>query len=307
MKISASMVKELRERSGAGMMACKKALVETDGNVEDAMTYLREKGIAKAAKKAGRIAAEGLVSSTIDEDGGVMLELNCETDFAAKGDGFVKLTDKFLSYFVTNTKEEGDVVDMTEAYYNAEIEEMAKSAIATIGENIKPRRFVRFASQDTSTVHSYIHMGGKIGVLIEVAADSKEKSGDAKVQKLANSIAMQVASMNPDCVDIARFPQDKLEKEKSIFTAQVLEMGKPEKMVDRIVEGKLKKLVAENTLLEQDFVMNPDMKVKEYIKSVGQEMESELSVLRFVRFELGEGIEKQESDFAAEVAAQMKS
>ena len=307
MKISASLVKELRERSGAGMMDCKKALVETEGNIDDAMIYLREKGIAKAAKKAGRIAAEGLVSSQIDDKGGVMLELNCETDFAAKGESFMKLTDEMVTYFSQNAKEESSIVDMTDSYYDATVEEMAKSAIATIGENIKPRRFVRFTAQDNSSVHSYIHMGGKIGVLIEVAADSKEKSSDAKVKEMAASIAMQVASMNPDCVDVDSFPKDKLEAEKSIYVTQVLEMGKPENMVDRIVGGKLKKFVAANTLLEQDFVMDSDMKVKDFVKSVAKEIGTELEVVRFVRFELGEGIEKQETDFAAEVAAQMNS
>ena len=309
MKISASLVKELRERSGAGMMNCKNALVETDGDMEAAMIYLREKGIAKAAKKAGRIAAEGLVSSQLTATGGLMLELNCETDFAAKGEQFIKLTDEMVTYFSENSKEESAVIDMTDAFYNATVEEMSKTAIATIGENIKPRRFVRFTAQKNSTVHSYIHMGGKIGVLIEVEASSKEKSADSKVKTMASKIAMQVASMNPDCVDIDHFPKDKLEAEKSIFTTQVLEMGKPEKMVERIVEGKLKKFVAANTLLEQDFVIavEAEMKVKDYVKSIAKELETELKVLRFIRFELGEGIEKEETDFAAEVAAQMKS
>ncbi|MCK5808158.1 elongation factor Ts [bacterium] len=307
MKISASLVKELRERSGAGMMDCKKSLVETEGNIEDAMIYLREKGIAKAAKKAGRIAAEGLVSSQVDDKGGIMLELNCETDFAAKGESFMKLTDEMLTYFSAHVPEDSTVVDMTDTFYDTTVEEMAKTAIAKIGENIKPRRFVRFTAQADSSVHSYIHMGGKIGVLIEVAADSKEKSQDEKVKKMANGIAMQIASMNPDCVDIDTFPKEKLAAEKSIYVTQVLEMGKPEKMVERIVEGKIKKFVAANTLLEQDFVMNSDMKVKDFVKSVAKEIDTELKVVRFIRFELGEGIEKEETDFAAEVAAQMNS
>lgn len=306
MEITAGLVKELREKSGVGMMDCKKALMEANGDLDAAMQILKDKGIAKAAKKAGRVAAEGAVLISIEGNKGLMLELNCETDFAAKSDGFKELSQKMLDYFVKNAKEENQVVSMEENFYNAEVETMTKEAVAVIGENIKPRRFVKYEAGEKSLVHSYVHMGGKIGVMLEIEACCADCAKKPEVIEMADGIAMQIASMRPDCVDVDSFPQDKLASEKHAFLAQVLEMGKPQAVAEKIVEGKIQKFISENTLLEQVFVMNNDLKIKDYVKETGKKVGCELKVVRFNRFELGEGIEKKVENFAEEVAAQMK-
>lgn len=306
MEITAGLVKELREKSGVGMMDCKKALMEANGDLDAAMQILKDKGIAKAAKKAGRVAAEGAVLVSIEGNKGLMLELNCETDFAAKSDGFKELSQKMLEYFVKNAKEENQVVSMEENFYNAEVETMTKEAVAVIGENIKPRRFVKYEAGEKSLVHSYVHMGGKIGVMLEIEACCADCAKKPEVIEMADGIAMQIASMRPDCVDVDSFPQDKLASEKHAFLAQVLEMGKPQAVAEKIVEGKIQKFISENTLLEQVFVMNNDLKIKDYVKETGKKVGCELKVVRFNRFELGEGIEKKVENFAEEVAAQMK-
>ena len=306
MEITAGLVKELREKSGVGMMDCKKALMEANGDLDAAMQILKDTGIAKAAKKAGRVAAEGAVLVSIEGNKGLMLELNCETDFAAKSDGFKELSQKMLDYFVKNAKEENQVVSMEENFYNAEVETMTKEAVAVIGENIKPRRFVKYEAGEKSLIHSYVHMGGKIGVMLEIEACCAECAKKPEVVEMADGIAMQIASMRPDCVDVDSFPQDKLASEKHAFLAQVLEMGKPQAVAEKIVEGKIQKFVSENTLLEQVFVMNNDLKIKDYVKETGKKVGCDLKVVRFNRFELGEGIEKKVENFAEEVAAQMK-
>ncbi|MBR4532228.1 elongation factor Ts [bacterium] len=306
MEITAGLVKELREKSGVGMMDCKKALMEANGDLDAAMQILKDKGIAKAAKKASRVAAEGAVLVSIEGNKGLMLELNCETDFAAKSDGFKELSKKMLDYFAKNAKEENQVVSMEENFYNAEVETMTKEAVAVIGENIKPRRFVKYEAGEKSLVHSYVHMGGKIGVMLEIEACCADCAKKPEVVEMADGIAMQIASMRPDCIDESSFPQDKLESERHAALAQVMELGKPQAVAEKIVEGKLKKFIAENTLLEQQFVMNSDLKIKDYIKETGKKVGCELKVVRFNRFELGEGIEKKVENFAEEVAAQMK-
>ncbi|MBR4489249.1 elongation factor Ts [bacterium] len=306
MEITAGLVKELREKSGVGMMDCKKALMEANGDLDAAMQILKDKGIAKAAKKADRVASEGAVLVSIEGNKGLMLELNCETDFAAKSDGFKALSKTMLDYFAKNAKEENQVVSMEENFYNAEVETMTKEAVAVIGENIKPRRFVKYEAGEKSLLHSYVHMGGKIGVMLEIEACCAECANKPEVVEMADGIAMQIASMRPDCIDVDSFPQDKLASEKHAFLAQVLEMGKPQAVAEKIVEGKIQKFVSENTLLEQVFVMNSDLKIKDYIKETGKKVGCELKVVRFNRFELGEGIEKKVENFAEEVAAQMK-
>jgi elongation factor Ts len=306
MEISASLVKELRERSGAGMMDCKKALQEANGNLDDAMQVLKDKGIAKAAKKAGRIASEGAVLSVIENSNGLLLELNCETDFAAKSEGFINLSKTMTAYFMKNATETGKVVSMEENFYNSDVEKLSVEAVAKIGENIRPRRFVKYAGDDNSLIHSYVHMGGKIGVMIEIKATDKNAVSKPEVVEMSDGIAMQIASMNPDCINESEFPADKLESEKHAYLAQVLEMGKPQNIAEKIVEGRLKKFISENTLLEQPFVMNGDIKIKDLVKETGKKVGAELTVVRFHRFELGEGIEKKESNFAEEVAAQLK-
>ncbi len=303
--ITASLVKELRQKSGVGMMDCKKALVEADGDMERAMDILKEKGMAKAAKKSGRIAAEGAVVTEINGKKGLMLEVNCETDFAGKSEDFLNVATELKKYFFENAKEENEVVEMTESY-DEKVEEIVHNAIAKIGENIKPRRFVKYNVSDNSMIHSYVHMGGKIGVMLEVEAEDASVLEKDELKQMADGIAMQIASMNPDCVDVKDFSQEKIAKEKEVFLVQVKEMGKPEKIAEKIVEGKIRKFVSENTLLEQEFVMDSDKKVKDYVKDVAKTLGTKLTIKKFDRFELGEGIEKKEENFAEEVAAQIK-
>jgi len=307
MAITAKMVKELREKSGAGMMDCKKALVKHDGDMEASMTFLKEKGLAAAAKKSGRIASEGVVSAVIAEDlkKGVILELNCETDFTAKNDSFIKLSEDVTKHVLDTSKENGNVVALEESYDDS-VKELVTKAVATIGENIKTRRYAKFEATEKGMVHSYIHMGGKIGVMVEIDSSDSSAVSKPELREMADDISMHVAAMNPACISIDDFPQDKLEAERSVFKTQVMEMGKPENIADKIVEGKVRKFVAENTLLEQVFVKNSDQKVKDFLTETGKKVGAELKIGRFIRFELGEGLEKKEENFAEEVAAQIK-
>jgi len=246
------------------------------------------------------------VLSIIENSNGLLFELNCETDFAAKSEGFKNLSREISGYFMKNASEEGVLVSMEDKFYDANVEKLTTDAVATIGENIKPRRFVKYSGSDSSLIHSYIHMGGKIGVMLEVQSSDKDAVKKPEVVEMSDGIAMQIASMRPDCVDESSFPQDKLESEKRAFLAQVMEMGKPQNIAEKIVEGRIKKFIAENTLLEQAFVMNGDIKVKDLVKETGKKVGAELKIVRFHRFELGEGIEKKENNFAEEVAAQIK-
>ncbi len=304
MDISATKVKELRERTGVGMLDCKNALVETNGDMEAAVLYLREKGLAKAAKKAGRVASEGAVLIRMDGDRkALMLELNCETDFVAKSDAFRDLSEKVLDHFVRHTSEEGGVVNMEDRPYDDTISAIITEAIAKMGENIRPRRFVRYAAKEGAFVHSYLHMGGKIGVLVEIIGDAAALKSPA-VRELADDIAMQIAAMNPVCVSPEEFPPTLIESERAIYQAQVLEMGKPEQMAAKIVEGKIQKFVKENSLLHQPFVKNQNLTVGAHLTAVAKGSGGAVRVSRFIRFELGEGIEKEKKDFVAEVQSQ---
>lgn len=296
MDISAAKIKELRERTGAGMLDCRNALVETKGDMEAAIAYLREKGIAKAAKKAGRVASEGAVLIQMDGDRtGLMLELNCETDFVAKNEEFQSLSRTVLDYFFRHATEEGSVVDMQDRYYDANVETMVTNAIAKIGENIRPRRFIRFRAKEGSFIHSYLHMGGRIGVLVEITG-TPMVLGKPEVREMADDIAMHIAAMNPICVDQKDFPSSLIESERAIYRAQVVEMGKPAAMVEKIVEGKLQKFIKENALLTQMFVKNQDIMVSAYIAEVSRAVGCPLGIARFARFELGEGIEKEKKE-----------
>ncbi|HOW52870.1 MAG TPA: translation elongation factor Ts [bacterium] len=307
MDISAAKVKELRELTGAGMMDCKNALVDAKGDMEAAVTHLREKGLAKAAKKSGRVASEGAVLIRMNGDrAGLMLEFNCETDFVAKNDGFRDLSQLVLDHFDKHAKEEGVLVNMQEKFYDAEIEKLITDAVAKIGENLRPRRFIRYTVKENGFIHSYVHLGGKIGVMIEVAAADKSVLAKPEVREMADDIAMHIAAMNPVCMSPDEFPPSLIESEKAIYRVQVLEMGKPENMVDKIVEGKIRKFISDSTLINQIFVKNQDLTVGNYIKETAKKAGAELKILRFVRFELGEGIEKEKKDFASEVQSQIK-
>ena len=286
MAISASTVKELRERTGAGMMDCKKALTATDGDMQKAIDWLREKGIAKAAKKSGRVAAEGAVAAYVSADRktGVLLEVNCETDFTANNENFRALEKKILEQIAAENPADLDALNDS-VIDGKKVSDLVTEATATIGEKISVRRFVRYQTEGKLT--SYIHMGGKIGVLVDMTGGSDE---------LGKDVAMQIAAANPSAVDRAGVDASELEHEKEVLRKQALEEGKPEKIVEKMVMGRINKYYKEVCLIEQIFVKDSEKTVKDIL---GGE-----KVLKFARYQLGEGIEKKETDFAAEVAAQ---
>ena len=291
MAISASTVKELRERTGAGMMDCKKALTATNGDMQAAIDYLREKGIAKAAKKSGRIAAEGAVAAYVSADGktGVLLEVNCETDFTANNENFRALEKTIIEHIAETKPADLDALN-EEVIDGKKVSDLVTEATATIGEKISIRRFTVYETAGKLT--TYIHMGGKIGVLVDMTGGSDE---------LGKDVAMQIAAANPSAVDRAGVDASELEHEKEILRKQALEEGKPEKIVERMVEGRINKFYKEVCLIEQEFVKSDPSNKKTVKDILGKE-----KVLRFTRYQLGEGIEKKETDFAAEVAAQLK-
>lgn len=287
--ITASMVKELRERTGLGMMDCKKALAEADGDMEKAIEDLRKASGLKAAKKASRVAAEGVVLTRIAEEGnyGVIIEVNSETDFVARDDNFLQFAEQALDAAFTNR--EADVA----AILDSGLEDSRQALVQKIGENINLRRVERVELEGATSgvVESYIH-NNKIGVLIALQGGN---------ESLARDIAMHVAAVNPMVVRAEDIPEDVLAKEADIFAAQAKESGKPEEIVNKMIEGRIRKYKAEVSLLDQPFVKDPDTKVGDLLKG------AEADVISYVRFEVGEGIEKEEEDFAAEVAAQLDS
>ena len=288
MAVTAAMVKDLREKTGAGMMDCKKALAETDGDMQKAIDYLREKGIAKAAKKSGRIAAEGAVAAYVskDEKIGVVVEVNCETDFAAKNEQFRALEKQIAETIAEKNPKDLDALNEIKIG-GKKISDLVTEATATIGEKISIRRFTRYTTE--GRIASYIHLGGKIGVLVDLTGGTVD---------LGKDVAMQIAASNPLAVDRDGVPTEELEHEKEVLRKQALEEGKPEKIIERMVEGRIKKFYQEVCLVEQVFVKDPDKTVKDIL--------GKTKVNRFVRYQLGEGIEKKQEDFAAEVAAQIK-
>ena len=290
--ITASQVKELREKTGAGMMDCKKVLTETNGDEEKAIELLRERGIAKAAKKSDRIAAEGLVDTYISEDGkvGVVVEVNAETDFVAKNDEFKSFV-KDVAKQVAETNP-ASVETLLEEKSIAEADktvgEVLTNKIATIGENMSIRRFERF--ETNNLLESYIHGDGKIAVLVELENGTPE---------LAKDICMQIAAARPEYLDRESVPAERLEKEMEILKAQAMNEGKPEAIAEKIVQGRLGKFYSEICLVEQEFVKDSDIKVGKLVADKGAK------IIRFARFEKGEGIEKKEENFAEEVAKQI--
>lgn len=300
MSISASQVKELREKTSAGMMDCKKALEETQGDFEAAVEWLRKKGLSSAAKKAGRIAAEGAVFAQVKNNIGVVVEINSETDFVARNDGFKAFVQNVADH-VLATKGTADILQQSYSKNPSQkMEDLLKENIATIGENLVIRRAEKYEGTANTVAHTYIHGEGKIGVLIEVSGPSTS----ADVKAAAQDICLHIAAMNPMAISGDQIPATVVAKEKEILKAKNLEQGKKPEMIDKIVEGQIRKFLAENCLLEQAFVKNPDLKVTEYLKEASKKVGADVQVKRFVRFELGEGIEKKKDDFAAEVAAQ---
>ncbi|MBR1707900.1 MAG: elongation factor Ts [Clostridia bacterium] len=293
--ISAAQVKELRERTGAGMMDCKKALIECEGDMDKAIDFLREKGLAAAAKKAGRIAAEGMVDAFVDENGvGVVIEVNCETDFVANTDRFKTLCRDFARHVAKCAPANVDEM-LAQTFYadnNKTVNDLIGEATASIGEKISVRRFARFVPA-AGFVDTYVHMGGRIGVMVEMAtADVSDE-----VKTMSHDLTMHIAAANPSFVRRDEVPTDNLDKEREVLTQQALNEGKPAKIVERMVEGRIEKYYKEVCLLEQPFVRDPDITVEKML-------DGKADVVRFVRYERGEGLEKRHDDLAADIAAE---
>jgi len=290
MGITAAQVKELRERTGSGMMECKKMLVETGGDIEAAIEMMRKSGMAKADKKAGRVAAEGIIVLRASDDGksGAIVEVNSETDFVAKGDDFTGFAGEVADIVLASQPADVDAL-LASAMGEGTVNETRQALIAKIGENINVRRFASYSS-DAGVVGGYLH-GVRIGVVVEM------EGGDAA---LAKDVAMHIAASRPLAVSAADVSPEVLEKEKAIFSAQAAESGKPAEIIEKMVEGRIRKYLAEITLEGQSFVKDPDTTVGKLLEKSGAK------VIRFERLEVGEGIEKKEEDFAAEVMAQVK-
>jgi elongation factor Ts len=303
--ISAAMVKELRERTGAGMMDCKKALNESNGDTEKAIEILREKGLAAAAKKSGRVAAEGLVVTYISDDkkNGSMVEVNCETDFVAANDDFKALANN-AAKMAAVTKSSNIESFLEEKYIedsSITLKDAVTALIAKLGENMAIRRFANF-SQENGIVQSYIHGGGRIGVLVKLSCD---KQGEI-LEDVAKNVAMQIAAANPLFLSKNEVDAASLEKEKEIYRAQALNEGKPEKIVDKMVEGRVHKYYKEVCLVEQVWVRDADYTISKYLSEKSKEIGATIAIEGFARFERGEGIAKREENFAEEVQKQMQ-
>ena len=290
--VTDALVKELREKTGAGMMDCKKVLTETDGDLEKAAELLREKGITKAAKKSGRVAAEGMVEAYISEDEkvGAIVEVNSETDFVAKNEEFRTFVMDVAKQIVKNNPESVEALLAEPAMFEEgkTVNEALIGKIATIGENISIRRFARFETTD-GLIEKYIHGDGKIAVLVNMTSGTKE---------LAKDVCMQIAAARPEFIDRDQVPAERVEKEKEILKIQTMNEGKPEAIAEKIVLGRINKFYQEICLVDQEFVKDPSKKVSDILK--------DSKVLEFARFETGEGIEKKEENFAEEVMKQLK-
>lgn len=287
MQITASLVKELRERTGAGMMDCKKALQDANGDIDVAIEEMRKSGAAKAAKKAGRIAAEGIISIKQDGNGVIILEINCETDFVAKDENFLSFAGNVIDTIAAQNPADVETL-LTLSIGGQKTEEAIQQLVAKIGEKITIRRFEKISSQ--GTLGTYLH-GTRIGVVVEL---------DGGDENLAKDIAMHIAASKPVCVSEDQVSQEMLDKEKEIFAAQAAESGKPAEIIEKMVSGRLQKFLKEITLLGQPFVKDPDQTVEKLLKTANAK------VVSFIRYEVGEGIEKRVDNFAEEVMAQAK-
>ena len=290
MNITASMVKDLRTQTGAGMMDCKKALVEAEGDIAKAVDILREKGLSQAAKKASRVAAEGAVGSAVSEDGktGTILEVNCETDFVGTNEDFRNLAASIADQILAVNP--ADVEALLDSEIDGKkVRDLVTEAVAKIGENISVRRFVRYESAE-GKVYSYIHGGGKIGVLVEMIGADDE---------LGKDIAMQVAAANPSYLDRPQVSRAEIDHEKEVLAVEARNEGKPENIIEKMVIGRINKYYKEVCLVDQEFIKDGDLTISKLLKS------KNASVVRFARYQLGEGIEKKQDDLAAEVAKQL--
>ncbi|RUL55777.1 MULTISPECIES: translation elongation factor Ts [Lysinibacillus] len=292
MAITAQLVKELREKTGAGMMDCKKALVQTEGNLEAAIDFLREKGLSSAAKKADRIAAEGTTYILAEGNEAVILEVNAETDFVAKNDKFQVLVSNLAQQLLASKPESTEAALELKNEEGVSIADQISTAVATIGEKITLRRFEIKAKTDADAFGAYLHMGGRIGVLVVLEGSADEAA--------AKDVAMHIAAINPQYVSRDEVSEEEVARERKVLTEQALNEGKPENIVAKMVEGRLGKYFEDICLLDQTFVKNSDQKVRDFVKSTGG------NVTSFVRYAVGEGIEKREDNFAEEVMNQVK-
>lgn len=302
MSITAAMVSELRKKTGAGMMDCKKALTETGGNMEEAVDFLRKKGLSAAAKKSGRVTAEGAVAAVAEGNVGAVVEVNAETDFVAKNDAFQAFVAGVRDVIMSGPV--ADVEALNALPYPGTARTVAEELthqIATIGENMGIRRLARIDAGD-GVVAAYVHGAGKIGVLVELATSSR----DSRVEELGKQVAMHVAAASPQYLCREEVPAEVIAKEKEIMRVKALESGKPENIVEKIIGGQINKFYSEICLLEQAFVIDPDNSVQKAVDACAKELGTPVALKSFVRFQLGEGIEKKADDFAAEVAAMSK-
>lgn len=304
-EVTASSVKELREKTGAGMMDCKNALAQAD-NMEGAIKILREKGLARAAKKTDRVAAEGLIGVAIDNHKASMIELNCETDFVSRNDDFKKLLDDlakaalgFSGSAGNKTNIDGDKLKSTSMPSGATVESVITDKVATIGEKIDLRRFCVLDEGDA--YGSYLHGAGSIGVLVEARLNDKKHAANDDVKSALRDVAMHIAASSPSFISESDIPAAWIDSERAIFKTQVLASGKPENMVDKIVDGKMGKHKKDYCLLEQPFVKNPDLNVQGMLNEIKSKTGAEITITKMVRFKVGEGIEKVQDNFAEEV------
>ncbi|KGF68902.1 elongation factor Ts [Hoeflea sp. BAL378] len=306
MSITAAMVKELRDKTGAGMMDCKKALAETGGDMEAAIDWLRAKGIAKADKKSGRTAAEGLIAIASEGKSAVVVEVNSETDFVARNDGFQDLARSIAAVALTTDGSADAISAATVPSSGKSVTDTVKDAIAHIGENMSFRRSAKLTVED-GVVATYVHNAvadglGKLGVLVAVKSTGKPEALNA----IGRQVAMHIAATNPLALTSDDVDPAIADRERNVFVEQARESGKPEAIIEKMVEGRMRKFYEEVALLSQAFVMNPDQTVGEAVKAAAADAGAPVEIAAFVRFQLGEGIEKEESDFAAEVAAAAK-
>jgi elongation factor Ts len=291
MAVTAQMVKELREKTGAGMMDCKKALVETNGDLDAAIDFLREKGLSSAAKKADRIAAEGTTFILVEGNEAVLLEVNAETDFVAKNEGFQTLVRELAEHLLATKPASTEEATASTMSNGLVVADHISNAIAKIGEKITLRRFVVRTKTDSDSFGPYLHMGGRIGVLVMLEGSTNEQA--------AKDVAMHVAALNPQFISRDEVSEEEVDRERKVLTEQALNEGKPENIVAKMVEGRLGKYFEEVCLLDQSFVKNSDQKVRDFVNSTGG------TVIEFVRYAVGEGIEKRQDNFAEEVMSQV--
>lgn len=308
-QISAQMVKDLREKTGAGMMDCKKALTET-GDFEAAVTYLREKGLAAAAKKAGRIASEGAVAALIEDNCAAIIEVNCETDFVGRNPDFLKLTENLAGQIIRSSRrvQQAGSAEISLSAFEQEpfldgaqtVSAMVADKVGTIGEKIAIRRGALLCNGNA--YGSYIHMGGSIGVVVELQVEDASKAKSARIQDLARDLAMHVAAANPAFFARSDVDQKTIENERHIYRQQMVDSNKPEAIMAKIIDGKLEKFFGESCFLEQKFIKDPDHTITKVIAEAGKAEGTQIKATRFVRYKVGEGMEQRADDFAEEVA-----